>query len=395
MLIEGINVSIPDRLFEGLEAFGDAPCLIDTSGTTLSYAQAIAQADGLFARPELPDGGLAFVFAPSTVLGVLAYIGAVRKGYAVHLLDPNKRAAADQLVETFDPDIIVDPGRTDPVQVRSAQVSALHADIRILLSTSGSTGSSKLVKLSDRNICSNTASIIQYLGLTSEDRGITLLKLFYSYGMSVVNIHLHAGASLVVTEDGIDNPDFWLLLEREKVTNLSGVPFSFEFIRQSGRDVTRHRSLRLLTQAGGKLAAKHVQAFAGLRAQGGPDFFVMYGQTEAAPRISYLHPETAAKVPGSIGRAIPGGRLSLAEETGAEITETGVSGELIYEGPNVMVGYAQSRADLTFVEDIPRLATGDIAHMDSDGLFHIDGRSARFVKPFGLRISLDEVEERL
>jgi hypothetical protein len=121
----------------------------------------------------------------------------------------------------------------------------------------------------------------------------------------------------------------------------------------------------------------------------------MYGQTEAAPRMSWLPPDLAAEAPESIGRAIPGGKLAIVDEAGQAITRPGVSGELVYEGPNVMVGYAECREDLSFTEHIPRLFTGDIAHFDARGLFYIDGRISRFVKPFGLRVSLDEIENAL
>jgi acyl-CoA synthetase (AMP-forming)/AMP-acid ligase II len=290
--------------------------------------------------------------------------------------------------------VVIDTALEQPLRVAGTG-QGIHKDIAILLSTSGSTGTPKLVKLSHANIAANTRAIISYLGLSGADIGITSLKLFYSYGMSVVNTHLAAGAGIVVTGLGMESPGFWALAGREGVTNVAGVPFSFELLHRMGFDPGCVPSLRLLTQAGGRLSPDLVRDFARTGARHGVEFCVMYGQTEAAPRMSWLPPDLAAEAPGSIGKAIPGGRLSLVDEAGQPVTEPGVSGELVYEGPNVMVGYAESRADLAFTEAIPALRTGDIAHFDARGLFYIDGRRSRFVKPYGIRVSLDDIEQSL
>lgn len=348
-------------------------------------------ADELLEPAKALNKGLAFVQAYNTVDALIAYIGAVRQGFAVHLLDPSKAQANARLMDLYAPDVVVDVMADNPVDVRG-DGRDIHPDISILLSTSGSTGTAKLVKLTNKNITSNTQAIVEYLQLTAQDVGVTNLKLFYSYGMSVVNTHLTAGGSLVVTDRGPDDPVFWELAAQHGVTNIAGVPYNYEVIRQEKSDLASLPSLRMLTQAGGKLAPATVKYFADTGEECGFDFCVMYGQTEASPRMSYLPPELASKSPTSIGKAIPGGRLYLVDDKGNTISEPGVSGELVYEGPNVMAGYAETRIDLTTIETIPRLLTGDLAHFDDHGLFYIDGRSARFVKPFGLRISLDEIE---
>lgn len=380
-------------IFSQLQDHGDRPCLVEGE-RRLSYAEAVAAADALFAGPDLPDRGLAFVTAHTTAAALLAYIGALRRGYAVHLLDPASAAANAELAARYRPDIVIDTAAEVPVRV-AGPGQGIAPDIAILLSTSGSTGTPKLVKLSHANIAANTRSIISYLGLTDADVGITSLRPFYSYGMSVVNTHLAAGGRLVVTDRGADDPAFWALARREGVTNLAGVPFTFELLDRSGFDMGSVPSLRLLTQAGGRLAPDLVRRFALDGARHGVSFCVMYGQTEAAPRMSWLPPHLAALAPGSIGRAIPGGRLRVVDAQGATITRPGVSGELVYEGPNVMVGYAETREDLATTEDIAALHTGDIAHFDERGLFFLDGRISRFVKPYGIRVSLDDVEAAL
>jgi acyl-coenzyme A synthetase/AMP-(fatty) acid ligase len=386
-------ISSVQPIFSTLESFGDRPCLV-AGNQRWSFQQAALAADAIFADRDAPQAGLAFIHAHDTAESILAYIGAVRRGYAVHLLDPCKDTANTRLITRYRPDILIDTSRSQPLQILG-NGDGVSADIAILLSTSGSTGTPKLVKLSHGNIAANTGSIISYLGLGPSDVGITSLRLFYSYGMSVVNTHLAAGAALVVTDRGVDSPEFWTLARRAGVTNVAGVPFSFELLHRMGFDPADVPSLRLLTQAGGRLDPDIVRAFAELGAPHGVEFCVMYGQTEAAPRMSWLPPDLAAEAPESIGRAIPGGKLAIVDEAGQAITRPGVSGELVYEGPNVMVGYAECREDLSFTEHIPRLFTGDIAHFDARGLFYIDGRISRFVKPFGLRVSLDEIENAL
>jgi acyl-CoA synthetase (AMP-forming)/AMP-acid ligase II len=173
------------------------------------------------------------------------------------------------------------------------------------------------------------------------------------------------------------------------------VPYTFETLKHQGFKVEAYPSLRYVTQAGGKLEAHLVADFAGKFAEAGRRFYVMYGQTEAAPRISYLPPALAMQSPGSIGKAIPGGKLYLIDDAGREIEQPNLAGELAYEGPNVMMGYATCAEELATDETPPRLLTGDIAEINGDGLFFIVGRSSRFVKPFGVRVNLDELQSHV
>jgi acyl-coenzyme A synthetase/AMP-(fatty) acid ligase len=384
---------MPRSIFATLQSHGDRPCLIE-GARVWTHAQAVEAADALFADPGLPDAGLAFLAGHASAETLLAYIGACRRGYAVHILDASKPEANARLAVRYRPDVTVDMASDPPVRA-TGPGQGVSPDIAILLSTSGSTGTPKLVKLSHGNIAANTDAIVSYLALTGADVGITSLRPYYSYGMSVVNTHLAAGGTLVVTDRGVEDPAFWALVRQHRVTNVAGVPFTFELLHRTGFDLASVPSLRLITQAGGRLAPDLVRHFARTGAAHGVEFCVMYGQTEAAPRMSWLPPHLAEAAPGSIGRAIPGGKLSILDVDGDAIAEPGRSGELVYEGPNVMVGYAQGRADLAATEVLPCLHTGDIAHFDENGLFYIDGRTSRFVKPNGVRVSLDDIERDL
>ncbi len=239
----------------------------------------------------------------------------------------------------------------------------LHPDLALLLSTSGSTGAPKLVRLSHANLLSNARAIAGYLALTPADRGITSLPLHYCYGLSVLHSHLVAGAGVVMTSASVVDPCFAAAMGDGRVTNLAGVPHSFELLERAGPDVVHVPSLRFVTQAGGRMRAERVRAWAERCRQWDAAFFVMYGQTEATARMAYLPPALATEHPQAIGRAIPGGHLELRPVDGAP---AGV-GELVYRGPNVMLGYATDQSELALGATVDELATGDMARYDADG----------------------------
>ena len=272
----------------------------------------------------------------------------------------------------------------------------LHKDLALLMTTSGSTGSPKFVRQSYENILSNTESIIEYLNITSEDRAVTNLPMNYVYGLSIINTHLKCGASIVVTEKTLFQKEFWALMKNEGVTNLNGVPYTFMMLDKLRFMKMSLPALNFITQAGGKLDFKLHKKFAEYAVNTDKKFFVMYGAAEATARMGYLPPENSLKKCGSIGIAIPGGRFEIVDTDGNVIDEPNCAGELIYYGKNVSLGYAERGEDL-ILDDVRhgRLETGDIAERDEDGYYKIVGRKKRFLKIFGKRINLQEVEHIL
>lgn len=269
----------------------------------------------------------------------------------------------------------------------------LNSDLALLLATSGSTGSPKLVRFSLNNIISNADSIVEYLGIDQKERAITILPFNYSYGMSVLNSHLRAGASIILTNHTFFDAAFWRSVKTNGVTSMSGVPYNYEMLLKLRFERMDLPQLRTLTQAGGKMAVAQTQRVVEICKAKGIRFYTMYGQTEASPRMAFLSPEFADTKVGSIGRAIPGGRLWLKDELGAVIKSPGQIGELVYSGPNVALGYAVNQEDLMRGDDWSGvLHTGDLAREDEDGFFFIEGRKQRFLKIFGVRVSLDAVE---
>jgi len=267
----------------------------------------------------------------------------------------------------------------------------VHPDLALLLSTSGSTGSPKLVRLSADAVEANARAIAAYLGLGPSDRSITSLPLQYCYGLSVLTSHLAAGASVVCTGASVVDPCFWDAVDRHEVTNLAGVPHTFELLDRSGFAERSHPTLRFLTQAGGRLAPEAVRRWAQVGQRRGFDLWVMYGQTEATARMAYLPPPLVEDNPDAVGVVVPGGSFRLEPVEGCAPDE----GELVYAGPNVMLGYAESPEDLALGRTVDELRTGDLARIGEDGLVRIVGRRREVLKVFGLRIDLRRVADGL
>jgi long-chain acyl-CoA synthetase len=361
-------------------------------------------------RPELAAGtakpsgkSLIMLLAQNRYESLVAYLAALNSGDALVLVDATlNRELLLRLIETYRPDRICGtatsaenafPGYSkretgdmgiDIWENENPEAGEIHQSLALLLNTSGSTGSPKLVRLSGENLQANAASIVSYLRLTADEKPITSLPMAYSYGLSVINSHLLAGATLVLSEHGVLRREFWDSVDKYGCTSIAGVPYTYQMLLQTGLLKKRGATLRTVTQAGGALAEPYVRQMHDVAKERGFKFFVMYGQTEATARISYLPLENLAAKVGSIGVAIPGGTLRVDAETS----------ELIYSGPNVMLGYAESRDDLSKGDELHGvLNTGDLARQDTDGFFYVTGRMKRFLKMFGKRFNLDEVEQ--
>ena len=269
----------------------------------------------------------------------------------------------------------------------------LFDGLALLLTTSGSTGSPKLVRQSYANIRSNAEVIADYLGITADERPITTLPMNYTYGLSIINSHWLKGATLLLTDRAVVERDFWTFFRENHASSFGGVPYTYEMLHRLRFFRMVLPSLTTMTQAGGKLSHELHRAFAEYAQANGKRFFVMYGQTEATARMAYLPHEKSLEKCGSMGMAIPGGKFELIDADGDRISEPETTGELIYYGPNVTMGYAECRADLAKGdENHGRLATGDMAWRDRDGYYYIVGRQKRFLKIFGNRVNLDETE---
>lgn len=377
------------------------------SGQLMTYEELIVQADALGAQME--NRSLVFLLAENSIGSVVGYVACMQHGCVPLLLNcATDDALLNQLYEVYHPRYIWMPEASEKKFMRFAVRYAtngykllatdykkpdLHPDLALLLSTSGSTGSPKLVRLSKSNVEANAESIAQYLCITNDERPITSLPMYYSYGLSVINSHLLRGANILLTNYSVTDKEFWQFAKEQGATSISGVPYTWQMLKMLRFMRMQLPAMTTLTQAGGKLAPELAKEFIDWAAANGKRFYVMYGQTEATARMSYLPWDCAAKKPNSIGVAIPGGRFEVHNAEGRDVTASGEQGELVYFGPNVSLGYAESLADLSLGDSNKGcLHTGDIAKRDDEGCYYIVGRMKRFLKIFGQRIGLDEVE---
>ena len=269
----------------------------------------------------------------------------------------------------------------------------IYDELALLLTTSGSTGSPKLVRQSYKNIESNAKSIVQYLEIDKNERPITTLPMNYTYGLSIINSHLMVGATIYVINKTIAQKEFWEFFKANKITSIAGVPYNYEILDKLRFTKMDLPYLKTMTQAGGKISLELHKKFAEYAKENDKKFVVMYGQCEATARMGYLPPEKALEKIGSMGIAIPGGEFKLIDADGHQIFEPDVEGELVYEGDNVTLGYSECIDDLLKGnERNGALETGDMAKFDEDGYYYITGRKKRFLKVYGNRINLDELE---
>lgn len=368
----------------GLGAFGDRVAVLGEE--SLTYADLAARA-GEVAAHLGPVRRLVAVEGANTVDGLAGYLGALAGGHVAWLLPPG---GAGALAERFRPDATVAGGMVRAHRRGSGH--ELHPDLALLMGTSGSTGAPRLVRLSQANLAANAASIAEYLEIGPGDRALTTLPIHYCYGLSVVHSHLLRGAALVLTDRSVTDPALWDLAREHGATSFAGVPHTFELLDRGGFDHLDLPDLRYVTQAGGRMAPCQVHRYARLGARSGWRFFVMYGQTEATARMAYLPPHLAERHPGAVGVAIPGGALEVRRDP--SVDPPGV-GELVYRGPNVMLGYAECPGDLALGRAVHELRTGDLGRVGASGLIEVVGRRSRFLKLFGLRVDLGHLEDVL
>jgi acyl-CoA synthetase (AMP-forming)/AMP-acid ligase II len=260
----------------------------------------------------------------------------------------------------------------------------------VLMFTSGSTSRPKAVRVTHRNIQANTESILSYLGLRPDDRILVILPFYYCYGASLLHTHLRAGAALVLCNSFVFPETAVDLMEREGCTEFAGVPSSFQLLLRAGSFAVRPLpALRIIQAAGGRLPPVLIEEL--LAAKPGPRLFVMYGQTEATARLSYLPPDRLRDKLGSIGRGIPGVELRVLDECGRPVAP-GEQGEIYARGENVSPGYCDD-PDETADKFTPHgLRTGDIAVADDDGFIYVVDRKDDFIKSWGHRVSSQEIE---
>ncbi len=391
-----------------LEKFSDNIALEDDHGGRLTYGQLNANAQAL--ANDIGRRCLVFSLCRNEIGSVLGYVAFVNNGIVpVQLNSHLESGLLDNLLAAYEPSYLWVPRDQvelfpDMDEVWSAydycllktQYSReykLNDELALLITTSGSTGSPKLVRQSAVNLLDNATSIAEYLKLDASERPITTLPMNYVYGLSIINSHFLVGATLLLTEKTLMQKEFWTFFKEAEATSFGGVPYTYEMLDKLRFYRMDLPSLRTMTQAGGKITPELHEKFAAYASEKGKNFVVMYGAAEATSRMGYLPPEKAVEKKGSMGIPIPGGKFILVDADGKEITTPRTTGELVYEGKNVTLGYAECGDDLIKGDERHgRLETGDMAQYDEDGYYYIVGRKKRFLKIYGNRVNLDEID---
>lgn len=382
--------------------------IIDELGGMATYGELASFGDEL---AEAIGGRCLIVSLCSNTIGSVAgYVTFLNHGIVPIMLNAHlETELRDHLLETYKPKYLWLPsemkdvfGDLDEVcscydyillATRYDTTYPLYNDLGLLLTTSGSTGSPKLVRQSYANIQANMKSIVEYLKLDETEKPITTLPMNYTYGLSIINSHLMVGATLLLTDKSLMQKEFWDFFKKHGATSFGGVPYTYEMLKRLRFMRMDLPTLRTMTQAGGKLTPELHEEFAKYAAENGKNFVVMYGQCEATARMGYLPADKAVEKKGSMGIAIPAGKFTLIDINGQPVTEAFVTGELVYEGANVTLGYAECGEDLIKGDERNGiLQTGDMAQFDEDGYYYIVGRKKRFLKIYGNRVNLDEID---
>ena len=382
----------------------NAVAVIDDSGMSITYGD-ICDFSKKFAD-YLPARSLIFILSENRIGSLLGYTSSLsnkivplilsaktEKGLYENLFDmykPEYMWIPNEMVEEFTYEIVFSDYGYSLVKTGFNQ-KTLYEDLSLLLPTSGSTGSPKLVRHSYRNIEANANNVLRMFDLTPSEKAMAILPMHYTMGLSVIASHLLAGATLLLSSRSLLDKGFWEMLK--EATSFTGVPYSYDILMKMRFTRMDLPNLKIITQGGGKLTPEMFHTLAVYAQEKGKKFIPTYGQSECTARMAYLPAELALTKTCSIGMAEPGGKLSIVDNEGNETFDGEATGEMVYRGENVTLGYAYNLDDLQKGDENHGIMhTGDLAKRDADGCYYIVGRLKRFLKIFGLRIGLDEIE---
>lgn len=383
----------------------DKVAAIDDSERSITYGEICDFAQEF--RKQLPKRSLIFILSENCIGSLLGYTAALSNRIVPLIISAStEEGLYNHLYELYQPEYLWMPqakaegkeivfSAWDYCLVKTGNPSTpLYDELSLLLPTSGSTGSPKLVRHSYRNIEANADNVRRLFKLDGTEKAMAILPMHYTMGLSVIASHLLAGATLLLSGRSLLDKGFWATLK--EATSFTGVPYSYEILTKMRFTRMDLPNLKVITQGGGKLTEAMWNTLAQYAAEKGKQFIATYGQSECTARMAYLPPELALQKVCSIGIAEPGGQLSIVDDNGNETFEGEAQGEMVYRGENVTLGYATCREGLLKGdENHGVMHTGDLARRDKDGCYFIIGRLKRFLKIYGLRIGLDEVERMI
>ena len=399
------------KIFSNIEKYKEKIALVDNSEKSYSYNEVVDHVKEI--SKNVKKKTLILFVSSNTLESIVGYISFVRNDNLIILLDKsvNKKFVND-IIYKYNPSYIYKPKKNLVIKNSNDKIyngkeyeiirtsyglkNNYHKKNFILLTTSGSTGNPKLVRLSEENIIDNTKKIKDYLKINIKNTTITTMPMAYSYGLSIINTFIYSGGKIILNDKSIFEKIFWNKINSFNVNSISGVPEFFKFLKKLKFEKFNLKNIKYLTHAGGYLEKDIIKYFVKIAKKNKYKFFSMYGQTEASPRMSYLECTKEIKKIGSIGKPLKGSKFFIINEKKKVINKNYLNGEIVYKGKNVCLGYAKNLNDLNKGNlNKGELFTGDIGYKDKDGYYYLTGRKNRISKIFGLRFNIDDIENKL
>lgn len=384
----------------------DRIAIVDDSKETITYGQLVKKIKEI--AKEFDRDKLVFHLVSNDNNSLLTHLSMVENGVRSLILSESiDSELLNTLISTYQPNIIVssknykaefefnDVENKDENSIYhvSDYLHNLNDKLEFLMSTSGSTGSPKLVRYKKGNLESNAKNVAITFGWDENEVSLCSLPLNYTMGLNVINSQLVVGAQVVLTNENVVSANHWNLVEEYGVTNTCGVPFTFEVMHKYRLLNKEFPTLKTLCQGGGKMTPQLFKSISEYCKKFGKRFIASFGTTETSARMMMLPPELTTEKNLSIGKPINNGKAYLIDTDNNVISEPNVQGELVYEGPNVTLGYATKAEELALDDEFKgTYKTGDIAYFDEDGFYYIVGRIKRFIKLNSNRVGLDEIE---
>lgn len=383
--------------------------ILDNEGARITYGELVEFVKNVGSRVEART--VIFMLCKNTAGSVIGYLGFInQEAVPVTLNSKIDKDLLNNLLNTYCPAYLWIPKEEvnnfsykpvfelfDYVLLKTDyQIYPINEKLQLLMTTSGSTGSPKLVRYKKGNLEANARNVATAFGWTKEERPICDLGMQYTMGLNVINTHLYVGATLLLTTYNLISSEFWEYIRENRATNFTGVPFSYDIFHRLRFERMDLPYLKTLSQGGGKLTDERFKQLAEYAERTGKRFIASFGTTETSARMACLPSSLALKKIGSIGRAIPEGELFLIDGSGEIIKDLVAEGEMCYKGPNVTMGYALCKEDLLKDDEFNGIYhTGDLARRDEDGCYYVTGRLSRFLKLLSYRISLDQTERMI
>ena len=392
--------------FNTLSKYGKNIALIDENENSYSYKDLNLMVNEY--SKSLKNYNLAFLIANNTLGFIVSYLSLLRSNVLVVLLDRQiKKENLIRLLNLYQPDIIVRTS-VDNLPIHNLRCvkneknlgiylfnenkKIINKKIAQLISTSGTTGSEKFVKQSFEALDDNIKKISNFLKISNEDITITTMDPHYTYALSIINTHIYKGATILLNNSSFFEKKFWEKFKKYKINTFGGVPFHYEILKRLRFHEKDIKNLKYITQAGGKINDLVLDYFIATSEKKNFKFIVMYGQTEAISRISILDYKFLKKYKGSVGKPLRGYKIWINKKNDLDPKK---NGGIIFSGKNIMSGYSQNLKDLKKIENIKKHDTGDIGYINNKGFIFITGRKKRYIKFYGHRINLDDIEKMI